>query len=83
MNRVKDWNLDYPQGKIIAECEITDCILVDDQMREKLKKVNEKVYYNTIHQSNKKVYAFQLENIKKIKPIQVKGKLSLWNYEKK
>lgn len=81
MKRVENLNLEYPQGEMIAEAEITDCILVDDEMKKNLKKENEQVYYGIIHHEGKQEYAFQLENIKKIKPIKAKGKLSLWNYQ--
>ena len=79
INKFKDYNLEYINGAIIGEAEITDCILVDEEFDKSLKKINSIVYSNN-HIGN---YAWKLENIKKYdKPIYVKGKLGLWNYEK-
>lgn len=81
MERYKHLNLEYPSGCIIAKATITDCIYVDDDMKRMLKNKNELVYYGVIHNDdNIKEYGFKLENIKKIKPIYVNGKLSLWDY---
>jgi len=79
LNKV-NYNIEYIQGAIIGEVEITDCILIDEKFDEDLRKINNTVYGNN-HIGN---YAWKLENIKKYdKPIYVKGKLGLWNYEKK
>ena len=82
MKRFEYLNLDYPQGQIIAKCNITDCVLIDEKMKELLKKKDPIVYQGAIL-SNKKEYGFKLENIKKIKPIKTKGKLSIWEYKEK
>ena len=72
-------NLDYEKGAIIGEAEIVDCILVDENFDNELRRLNDKVYTNN-HVGQ---YAWKLENIKKYnKPIYTKGKLGLWNYEK-
>ena len=74
----KLYNLEYIKGAIIGDAEIVDCIFVDDYIDEKLRNDNPVVYSNN-HVGN---YAWKLENIKKYdKPIYVKGKLGLWNYE--
>lgn len=77
MNRYKNLNLDYPTGCIIAKASITDCVYIDNNMKEYLKKLDDKVYYGIIN-SEKKEYGFKLENIEKIKPIYINGKLGLW-----
>ncbi|MBR3210727.1 MAG: ASCH domain-containing protein [Bacilli bacterium] len=82
MKRFEYLNLDYPQGQIIAKCNITDCVLIDEKMKELLKKKDPIVYQGAIL-SNKKEYGFKLENIEKIKPIKTKGKLSIWEYKEK
>lgn len=75
-----DYNIEYIKGAIIGEAEITDCILIDEKFDKDLRNINNTVYGNN-HIGN---YAWKLENIKKYdKPIYVKGKLGLWNYEKK
>ncbi len=83
MKRFKHLNLEYPAGKIIARATITDCIYVDKSFVEKLVKKDPLVYKNLINEKNWEGYGFKLENVLEIKPIQVKGKLSLWDYEYK
>lgn len=81
MKRYKHLNLEYPQGCIIAKVNITDCIYVTNDFKEILKKENSLVYYGAIH-TQQDIYAFKMENIKKIKPIIINGQLGLWNYKK-
>lgn len=74
--RVSCYNLDYIKGAIIGEAVITDCILVSDSFKKELMDINPLVYNRT------DVYAWKLENIVMYdKPIFVKGKLGLWNYD--
>ena len=80
MKRFEYLNLDYPKGKIIAKCNLTDCVIIDDKMKEILKELDPIVYKGIIN-SNEKEYGFKLDNIKKIKPIEAKGKLSFWDYD--
>ncbi len=81
MDKYKDLNLDYPKGCIIAKCSLMDFILVDDDFRKQLESENAYVYSSMIKHKEWEGYAFKLENIKKIEPIKVKGKLSLWDYK--
>lgn len=83
MEKFKHLNLEYPAGCIIAKANITDCILVDDEMRKILKSKNPLVYSNIIKHTEWDGYGFKLENVKKIKPIYINGKLSLWDYDYK
>lgn len=77
--RFQEYNLEYYKGAIIGEAIITDCILVDVKFNEELRKINPLVYAKSNHVET---YAWKLENIKKYdKPIYIKGKLGLWNYE--
>ena len=57
-----------------------DCVNVDETLRKKLKNRNELVYRG-IQDRTWNGYGFKLENIKKIKPININGKLGFWNYE--
>jgi len=82
MERYKHLNLEYPSGCIIAKATITDCIYIDEKMKNQLKKENELVYYGVIYGDSFE-YGFKLENIHRIEPIYVNGKLSLWDYEYK
>ena len=78
LERFKEYNLDYSKGAIIGEAEIVDCILVDEEFNEKLRKINKTVYGRSNHVET---YAWKLENVIKYeKPIYTKGQLGLWNY---
>ncbi len=79
VERFKKYNLNYIKGAIIGEAVLTDCILVDEKINQELLNINETVYGRSNHEG---LYAWKLENIKKYdKPIYIKGKLGLWNYE--
>ena len=80
IERFKDRNLKYNPGKIIAKATITDCILVDDKFIDKVYKKDQEVYKSLKIKSDKPIYAFKLENVEKIKPIEINGQLGLWNY---
>ena len=78
-DRFKGYNLNYINGAIIGEAEIIDCILVDDDFNKKLVKSNPIIYGRSNHTET---YAWKLANIKKYdKPVYIKGRLGLWNYE--
>ncbi len=81
MERYKKLNLDYPKGCIIAKCSLTDCLSVDIDFRKQLEIENPYVYHSIIKHQEWEGYAFKLENVKKIEPIEIKGKLSLWDYD--
>lgn len=81
MKRFEYLNLDYPQGEIIAKASIVDCIEITDEVKEMLKEKDKIVYQGAINHQGKNEYGFVLENVEKIKPIKVKGKLSLWDYK--
>ena len=80
MERYKHLNLEYPTGCIIAKAIITDCIKIDDVARKMLDQKNSFVYSSIIKHTEWNGYGFKLENIKKIDPIYINGKLSLWDY---
>ena len=81
MDKFKYLNLDYPQGCIIAKVNLTDCIEINDKTRKMLKSKNSPVYANIIANEKWEGYGFKLENIQKIKPIKISGKLSFWEYD--
>ena len=83
MERFKHLNLEYPVGQIIAKAIITDCVKVDDRLRDVLAKKDPIVYKDVINKTSNDWdgYGFKLENIEKINPIEVNGKLSLWDYD--
>lgn len=81
MKRYEHLNLEYPTGKIIAKANITDCIKVDDKVKDMLKEKNPLVYFGVLHNPKWNGYAFKLENVEKIDGPVINGKLSLWEYE--
>lgn len=81
MEKFKCYNLDYPSGAIIAKANLTDCIFIDDDMRDVLKSENELVYSSVINDKEWVGYGFKMENPERIDPIVVNGKLSLWDYD--
>ncbi len=83
MERYRHLNLKYPLGCIIAKATITDCIKIDDDAREMLKQKNSFVYSSIIKHIEWDGYGFKLENVIRIEPIPVNGKLSLWDYDYK
>lgn len=83
MKRYEHLNLKYPSGCIIAKATITDCIYVDDDFRDFLKDKNSLIYRSIIKHPEWEGYGFKLENIEKIEPIYINGKLSLWDYDYK
>ena len=80
MNRYEHLNLEYPTGCLIAKASIVDCITIDNNTRKMLEKKNPLVYSNIIKHTEWKGYGFKLENVEKIEPISINGKLSLWDY---
>lgn len=81
MKRFAYLNLDYPQGVIIAKVKMVDCIEITDEVKEELKKEDKIVYQGAINHQGENEYGFVLEDIEKIDPIPIKGKLGLWNYD--
>ena len=81
MEKYKHLNLDYPKGCIIAKVKLTDCIEINDNAREMLRKKKSIVYDNIINNISWKGYGFKLEDVEKIKPIPTNGKLSFWEYD--
>lgn len=83
MKKFEKYNLEYPCGCIIAKVNLTDCIKINEEARNLLKEKNDYVYSNIIKNIEWNGYGFKLENVKKIEPIKVNGKLSLWDYDYK
>lgn len=81
MKRFRHLNLNYQYGKIIAKATITDCVEVDESFTNEMLNKDSLVYHNLSKKVDHKIYGFKLENVKKISPILVNGKLSLWDYD--
>ncbi len=80
LEKFKHLKLEYTSGCIIAKATITDCVCVDDVFKDKMLKKDKLVYNNLTRKIDKPLYGFKLENVEKIEPIKVNGKLSLWDY---
>ena len=76
VNKFKVFNLDYPKAKIIAVCDLVDCIKLDEETNKRIVKENELVYG---HNPNRDGYAWVLENVQMIDGKEINGKLGLWN----
>ena len=83
MEKFKHLNLEYPSGCIIGKVTLTDCIPIDNDARQMLKEKKSIVYDSIIKDINWIGYGFKMENVKKIKPIPMNGKLSFWDYDYK
>lgn len=83
MEKFKDFNLDYPLGCIIGKVTLTDCIKIDDEARKMLKEKKSIVYDSIIKNTDWEGYGFKMENVEKIEPIKIDGKLSFWEYDYK
>lgn len=76
MERVKEFNLEYPQSRIVAEVEIEDVIKCDKKFNDYINNLNSIVYGNKEHRDG---YAWKLKNIKKINDNRhVSGKQGIW-----
>ena len=70
---------DVPTGKILGKVKLVDCVKLSPEFKEMLLEENEDVYANS---SFNEVYSWQLKCVEVFdEPIEVKGKLGLWNYE--
>ena len=83
MKRMEYLNLDYPQGCILAKVTLTDCVQVDEDFRDKLRQENSVVYAGVIEDKIWQGYGFQLNDIQKIEPVFINGKLGFWEYNEK
>lgn len=81
MKRFEHLGLTYPTGCIIAKVTLTDCLEVDDALRKTLEHLDPLVYLGVLREPTWQGYAFKLEKVEKITPIEIKGKLGFWNYD--
>lgn len=81
MERFKSYNLEYPVGCIIAKAKLTNSIYVDDDFIRQVGPTNPHVYKGIIEKGDWDGYGFKIENVKKISPIYINGKLGLWDFD--
>lgn len=65
---------------ILCKCILKDCIYMDEEFINKIK--NNHIEYICGHYEVGR-YAWILDNVELITPIEAKGKLGIWNYEDK
>lgn len=83
MKKFEKLNLEYPIGCIIAKAKIADCIKVDDDFRKEVVPKNPEVYSGLVTKTHWEGYAFKIDSVEKIEPIETNGKLSFWEYDYK
>ena len=69
-----------PTGCILAKAVLTDCVEVDEALKQELRKKNFLVYSGTTEAKDWHCYGFHLEQVEKTDPIPAKGMLGLWDY---
>lgn len=75
MGLLEDTSLSY--GKVICKCKLVDCVYMTKEFVEDLKYNNHQEYICGIYSEGR--YAWILEDIEEIKPINANGQLGLWN----
>lgn len=73
---IKDMNFKY--GYIICKCNLVDCIYMTDEYVNDMKTNHYEEYICGHYEVGR--YAWIVEDVKVIEPIEAKGKLGLWNY---
>lgn len=69
---------DMPTGKILGKVKLVDCIKMSPEFKQELLKENKDIYANSVFKEN---YGWQMEEVEAFEePIEVKGKLGLWEY---
>lgn len=73
---IKDMN--FKCGYIICKCNLVDCIYMTDEYVNDMKTNHFEEYICGHYEVGR--YAWIVEDVKVIEPIEAKGKLGLWNY---
>lgn len=71
---------DLKYGYIICKCNLVDCIYMTDEFIKEEKEKNPNNFVAGRYEVGR--YAWVLDDIEPIKPIEAKGKLGIWNYKK-
>ncbi|MBR3132933.1 MAG: ASCH domain-containing protein [Clostridia bacterium] len=70
---------DMPSGKILCKVKLVDCIKMSPEFKEMLLKENSDIYTDSSFKEN---YGWQVTDVEVFdKPIEAKGKLSLWDFD--
>lgn len=80
MEKFECLGLSYPTGCIIAKATISDCVYIDNDMKQKLNEEDSLIYSGVVKDSDWIGYGFKLDNIQKVEHVYITGKPGLWNY---
>jgi hypothetical protein len=69
---------DLRYGYIICKCDLVDCIYMTEEFIEQEARKDPNNFIAGYYKVGR--YAWLLDNIKSIEPIEAKGKLGIWNY---
>ena len=80
----RSWKTNY-RGELyihagLCKCTLVDCIYMTEDFIKEEKRKNPKNFVSGRYEVGR--YAWILDNIEPIKPIQAKGKLGIWHYNK-
>lgn len=78
MKKFEAYDLEYPLGRVIGKAVLSDCVRVDERLRQELREKNAPVYSGTTENPQWQGYGFRLERAEPVKPVEAKGKLGLW-----
>ena len=68
-----------PVGAIIASCRLIDCVLIDENFRNKVMAMGDEFYFGDYSIGR---YAWILDDMKMLdKPVPAKGQLGLWGHK--
>ena len=81
MKRFAHLKLNYPLGCFVAKATLTDCVEVNDELKEVLRKKDFAIYEGTTENNSWYGYGFKIENVEKVSHVLANGKLGLWEYE--
>ncbi len=68
-------------GYIICKCNLVDCVYMTEEFIKKTKEENLNNFIAGHYEVGR--YAWLLQDIEVIKPIEAKGQLGIWNYPRK
>ena len=77
IEKFKNYNIPFETGKIIGKVIMEESVPVTEKLLKKLKQ-EEKMVYNNMTPTG---YGWKVSNPILIKPIEINGKLSFWDYD--
>ncbi len=77
IEKFKNYNIPFETGKIIGKVIMEESVPVTEKLLKKLKQ-EEKMVYNNMTPTG---YGWKVSNPTLIKPIEINGKLSFWDYD--